>query len=85
MAGKANHRGFGHLRRLPSKRWQASYQGPDLARYTAPRTFVTKGHAEAWLAAERGLISGVSGRRPPSAAKATRGQFVLNNTQRGGS
>lgn len=36
MAGKANHRGFGHVRKLPSKRYQASYIGPDLA--LKPRT-----------------------------------------------
>ena len=37
MAGTAKHRGFGHVRKLPSKRWQASYIGPDLARHTASR------------------------------------------------
>jgi hypothetical protein len=26
-------RGFGYIRRLPSKRYQASYTGPDLARH----------------------------------------------------
>lgn len=57
MAGKSNHRGFGYLRRMSSKRWQASYQGPDLGRHNAPRTFDTKGDAEAWLAGERALIS----------------------------
>src|SRR6476659_7849736 len=57
MAGKANHRGFGHLRRLPSKRWQASYIGPDTARHTAPQTFETKGDAAAWLAREQSLIA----------------------------
>ena len=56
MAGKANHRGFGHTRRLPSKRWQASYIGPDLARYNAPSTFDAKEDAEGWLAGERKLI-----------------------------
>ncbi len=43
-------RGFGMVRRLPSKRYQASYAGPDLGRHTAPNTFTTKGDAEAWLA-----------------------------------
>jgi len=32
-------RGFGYLRRLPSKRYQASYIGPDLARHVGPTTF----------------------------------------------
>jgi integrase len=50
-------RGFGYLRRLPSKRWQASYIGPDLVRHNAPDTFETKGDGEAWLAAERRLLA----------------------------
>jgi integrase len=59
MAGKTSHRGFGYLRKLPSKRWQASYVGPDLARHYAPSTYATrdKSSAEAWLAAERRLIA----------------------------
>jgi integrase len=57
MAGKSGHRGFGHVRRLPSKRWQASYIGPDLARHTAPATFTARQDAEAWLAAEDKLIA----------------------------
>lgn len=57
MAGKSNHRGFGHLRRLPSKRWQASYAGPDLQRHSAPSTFDAKRDAEAWLSSEQRLIS----------------------------
>ena len=51
--------GFAHVRRLPSKQWQASYQGPDLGRHAAPHTFVVRGDAEGWLAAERALISGI--------------------------
>jgi hypothetical protein len=39
MTGKSNRRGWGHIRRLPSKRFQASYVGPDVLRHTAPRTF----------------------------------------------
>jgi len=57
MAGKSNHRGFGYVRKLPSKRHQGSYIGPDLARHSGPTTFATKGDAEAWLAAEHRLIS----------------------------
>jgi integrase len=58
MAGKAGHRGWGKLRQLPtvSKRWQASYIGPDRARHNAPQTFTNKMTGEAWLAAERQLI-----------------------------
>ena len=49
MAGTAKHRGFGHVRKLPSKRWQASYIGPDLARHAAQQTFDTREDAEGWL------------------------------------
>ncbi|WP_122263684.1 tyrosine-type recombinase/integrase [Ornithinimicrobium cerasi] len=54
----ASRRGFGTLRRLPSKRWQATYVGPDLARHTAPHTFTAKVDAEAWLAKEWALVNG---------------------------
>lgn len=57
MAGKANRRGFGYIRKLPSRRHQASYIGPDMARHAALKTFDTKGDAEAWLIAERTLIA----------------------------
>jgi integrase len=53
MAGKKGHRSWGRIRRLPSKRYQANYVGPDLARHNAPSTFTTKMDAEAWLHAER--------------------------------
>lgn len=56
MAGKRGHRGWGYLRQLPSKRFQASYIGPDLLRHTAPTTFGAKIDAEGWLAAERRMI-----------------------------
>lgn len=54
----ATRRGFGTLRRLPSKRWQATYVGPDLQRHSAPHTFASKMDAEVWLAQERTLASG---------------------------
>ena len=57
MAGRSR-RGFGAIRRLPSKRWQASYIGPDEARHTAPATFATKMEAEGWLLSERRGIDG---------------------------
>lgn len=58
MAGKKGHRGWGHIRRLPnkSKRFQASYIGPDLVRHYAARTFTAKMDAEHWLADERRSI-----------------------------
>jgi integrase len=54
MAG--TRRSFGSIRRLPSKRFQASYLGPDLARHVAPETFTAKIDAEGWLALERRLV-----------------------------
>ncbi|MEO3936609.1 tyrosine-type recombinase/integrase [Dermatophilaceae bacterium Soc4.6] len=54
------------MRRLPSKRWQASYIGPDLARHFAPSTYASKGDAEGWLGAERGRISADSWAPPGS-------------------
>jgi integrase len=55
MSGKRGRRGWGHTRKLPSGRWQASYQH-HLARHPAPDTFAQRMDAEAWLAAERQLI-----------------------------
>ena len=48
-AGKSNYRGFAYVRKVPSKRHQGSYIGPDLARHSGPTTFVSKGDAEAFL------------------------------------
>jgi hypothetical protein len=53
VAGTQGHRGLGHVRKLPSKRFQASYLGPDGLRHLAGETFTTKLDAEGWLAAER--------------------------------
>jgi hypothetical protein len=49
-------RSFGGIGRLLSKRYQASYIGPDLARHVAVETFTAKIDAEGWLAAERRLV-----------------------------
>jgi hypothetical protein len=57
MAGRAGHRGFGFIKRLPSKRFQASYVGPDSARHKAPSTFAAKMDAESWLADEQKRIA----------------------------
>ncbi|OBE98984.1 site-specific integrase [Mycobacterium sp. 852002-10029_SCH5224772] len=56
MVGKKGRRGWGWIRRLPSKRYQASYVGDDLQRHTAPTTFTARMDAEHWLAKERRLI-----------------------------
>lgn len=55
MVGRANRRGWGFIRKLPSKRYQASYLH-ELARHTAPNTFSAKTDAERWLADERRAI-----------------------------
>ena len=55
-AGMAERRQFGKLRKLPSKRWQASYIGPDQIRHAGTATFTAKGDAEEWLNDERKLI-----------------------------
>lgn len=71
MAGKSNHRGWGYVRKLPSKRHQASYVGPDLQRHTAPETFAAKLDAEAWLAARyREITTETWAPSGPAAAKA---------------
>ncbi len=53
----AKRRGFGAIRRLPSKRWQASYIGPDTVRHTAPTTFDTSESAAAWLRTRQNEIA----------------------------
>ena len=64
MANRDGHRSFGYLRKLPSKRWQASYTGPDNARHVAPTTFTAKIDAEAWLADERRVVESGKWRSP---------------------
>jgi integrase len=49
-------RGFGALRKLPSKRWQASYIDPRGSRRAAPNTFSARIDAEGWLNSEHRLI-----------------------------
>ena len=48
---------FGAIRQLPSKRFQASYVGPDGNRYTAPLTFTAMDDARGWLARQRIAIA----------------------------
>lgn len=71
MAGRPGKRGFGRIRRLPSKRYQANYEGPDGRRHNAPSTFEAKVDAERWLAAEHGLIAGGTWTPPKVRAEAT--------------
>src|SRR4051812_40278875 len=61
-------RAFGTLRKLPSKRWQASYIGPDLQRHTAPVTFDAKIDGEGWLSREARKIADGNWTPPPAPA-----------------
>ncbi len=55
--GRRRH--FGSIRRLPSGRWQARYQGPDGRRRSAPRTFTSHRDAARWLSVtEHRILTG---------------------------
>lgn len=45
-------RSFGYIRKLPSKKFQASYLSPSKKRVNAPYTFLTRADANAWLSQE---------------------------------
>lgn len=77
MVKAATRRGFGSVRRLPSKRWQASYVGPDLCRHPAPQTFATKGDAEAWLGREHQLVTDPGWRAPGPRAQQARQRGLI--------
>lgn len=76
VKGKSR-RTFGAIRQLPSGRFQASYEAPDMGvshqddrdrtRYKAPHTFRTRGDAEAWLDNEEDLVK--RGKWTPPAAR----------------
>ena len=70
-------RGFGSIRRLPSKRWQAMYTGPDGAWHKGPSTFDTSQDAEAWLTDERRLISSGGWTRATSRASRAKASRAL--------
>lgn len=53
---RRTRRSFGALRQLPSKRYQASYLGPDGLRHIAPVTFNTKGDAQKWISMQEAAI-----------------------------
>ena len=48
VSARKGHRGFGHVRKLPSGRWQASYVAPDLQRLNAPHTFLRAWRPVSW-------------------------------------
>ena len=66
----ARSAGFGSIRKLPSKRWQARYYGPDTRYHSGPHTFQTKADAQGWLVRERQLIT--DGSWAPPAVRAQR-------------
>lgn len=78
MPGKADHRGFGWIRKLPSGRWQASYIGPDLIRHTAPSTFDDKDTAVVWLAGERRHVQAEDWQPPKSRRAAINRESFAN-------
>lgn len=47
-----SRRSFGYIRKLPSKKFQASFVGASGERINAPYTFLTKSDASAWLSSE---------------------------------
>jgi integrase len=57
MTNRPGHRRFGHVRRLPSGRYQASYIGPDGRRRAAPDTFERKKDADLYLAHVESLMT----------------------------
>ncbi len=71
-AGKTRRSFGGAIRKLPSKRFQASYiHGAELTRYTAPTTFSAIIDAEGWLATERRLIESGAWTHRPRALRPT--------------
>jgi hypothetical protein len=68
----AEKRSFGQISRLPSKRYRARYTGPDQGLHNAPRTFLYRVDAEAWLTDERRLISSGDWTPPPARLMALR-------------
>ena len=69
MPNTSGHRGWGHIRRLPSGRYQASYVGPysKATRHYPPTTYGTRELAERWLSDERRLIE--AGKWTPPATR----------------
>lgn len=71
---------WGSLRRLPSKRWQARFTGPDGVTYNARTedgkalTFLTKGDAREWLSATRTAISRGEWEPPAEAVRRRRAE-----------
>lgn len=67
---RRRRRGFGAIRRLPSKRYQASFLSPDGERIVAPTTFEVMMDAEAWLAINSAAITEGRWKKPVAASPA---------------
>lgn len=71
----ARRRAFGHVRKLPSGRFQAMYAAPDGLRRVAPSTFATKTDATLWMT--RVEISIADGRwRDPTQTREVFGSYA---------
>lgn len=75
---KGSRRRFGSIRKLPSKRWQVGYTGPDGEWHRAPTTFQSKGDADTWLALQSAAISKGTWKSP--AALAAEARRAASNT-----
>jgi len=75
MSATPGHRGWGHIRRLPSKRFQASYHHQG-GRHKAAMTFTARIDAEGWLSNERRLIE-LGTWTPPAVRAAAKKAEVL--------
>jgi integrase len=53
MPRRKGKRDFATIRQLPSKRFQVRYTGPDGNRYTAPKTFIHRVDADAYVTEKR--------------------------------
>jgi integrase len=69
-------RGWGHIRKRASGKWQASYIGPDLIRYQAPKTFTARMDAERWLSDESRMIERDEWESPKKRAKEVVAQHI---------
>jgi integrase len=75
---RRTRRTWGAVRKLPSGNYQASYVGPDRARYVAPYAFDKVDAADVWLAKRRVEIAGETWRSPDTPVEAIPDDPTLN-------
>lgn len=63
---------WGRIRKLPSGRFQTSYEGPDMAMHHASSTFRTLTEARGWLTVERQLVDSGAWSPPKSRSAVNR-------------